>query len=279
MNKKEVKEKMKQLKSKSKENTLVIRLEKDASEIKSIKKANKSPKGQRQIQNSAGNIMDVKNINKFYVSGKNSYHILKDVSLDIKKGEFVVIVGPSGSGKTTLLNIISGLDRATDGNVICKNINLSALKNSELTTFRRNHVGFVFQSYNLLSELNAEDNAQMGRQLQTSNNRRMNISELFTKVGIGGLEKKTIGELSGGQMQRVSIVRALSKNPDIIFADEPTGALDSKSSEMVLDLFKEINKKYKTTIVLVTHDMNITKLADRVIEVNDGEVKIQTRSR
>lgn len=279
MNKKEVKEKMKQLKSKSKENTLVIRLEKDASEIKSIKKANKSPKGQRQIQNSAGNIMDVKNINKFYVSGKNSYHILKDVSLDIKKGEFVVIVGPSGSGKTTLLNIISGLDRATDGNVICKNINLSALKNSELTTFRRNHVGFVFQSYNLLSELNAEDNAQMGRQLQTSNNRRMNISELFTKVGIGGLEKKTIGELSGGQMQRVSIVRALSKNPDIIFADEPTGALDSKSSEMVLDLFKEINKKYKTTIVLVTHDMNITKLADRVIEVNDGQVKIQTRSR
>lgn len=279
MNKKEVKEKMKQLKSKSKENTLVIRLEKDASEIKSIKKANKSPKGQRQIENSKGNIMDVKNINKFYVSGKNSYHILKDVSLSIKKGEFVVIVGPSGSGKTTLLNIISGLDRATDGNVICKNINLSALKNSELTTFRRNHVGFVFQSYNLLSELNAEDNAQMGRQLQTSNNRRMNISELFTKVGIGGLEKKTIGELSGGQMQRVSIVRALSKNPDIIFADEPTGALDSKSSEMVLDLFKEINKKYKTTIVLVTHDMNITKLADRVIEVNDGEVKIQTRSR
>ena len=279
MNKKEVKEKMKQLKSKKKENTLVIRLEKDASEIKSIKKANKSPKGQRQIQNSAGNIMDVKNINKFYVSGKNSYHILKDVSLDIKKGEFVVIVGPSGSGKTTLLNIISGLDRATDGNVICKNINLSALKNSELTTFRRNHVGFVFQSYNLLSELNAEDNAQMGRQLQTSNNRRMNISELFTKVGIGGLEKKTIGELSGGQMQRVSIVRALSKNPDIIFADEPTGALDSKSSEMVLDLFKEINKKYKTTIVLVTHDMNVTKLADRVIEVNDGKVKIQTRSR
>ena len=279
MNKKEVKEKMKQLKSKSKENTLVIRLEKDDSEIKAIKKANKSPKGQRQIENSKGNIMDVKNINKFYVSGKNSYHILKDVSLSIKKGEFVVIVGPSGSGKTTLLNIISGLDRATDGNVICKNINLSALKNSELTTFRRNHVGFVFQSYNLLSELNAEDNAQMGRQLQTSNNRRMNISELFTKVGIGGLEKKTIGELSGGQMQRVSIVRALSKNPDIIFADEPTGALDSKSSEMVLDLFKEINKKYKTTIVLVTHDMNITKLADRVIEVNDGEVKIQTRSR
>lgn len=279
MKKKELKEKMKQLKSKSKENTLVIKLEKDASEIKSIKKANKSPKGQRQIENTKGNIMDVKNINKFYVSGKNSYHVLKDVSLNIKKGEFVVIVGPSGSGKTTLLNIISGLDRATDGNVICKNINLSALKNSELTTFRRNHVGFVFQSYNLLSELNAEDNAQMGRQLQTSNNRRMDISDLFERVGIGGLEKKTVGELSGGQMQRVSIVRALSKNPDIIFADEPTGALDSKSSEMVLDLFKEINKKYKTTIVLVTHDMNITKLADRVIEVSDGEVKIQTRSR
>lgn len=279
MKRKEQNHKIKELKAKQRENTMIIKMQTSPAELKFLKKANKSPKGPKEIKNKKGCILEVKNINKFYVSGKQKYHVLKDANLEIKKGEFVVIVGPSGSGKTTLLNIISGLDRATDGNVVFKDMNISALKTSELTTFRRNNVGFVFQSYNLLSELNAEDNAQMGRQLQTNNSRRMDISELFERVGIGGLEKKTIGELSGGQMQRVSIVRALSKNPEIIFADEPTGALDSKSSERVLELFKEINKKYKTTIVLVTHDMEVTKLADKIIEVSDGEVQTKTQKR
>lgn len=281
MNKKDNNQKIRELKDKQKEKKHIEKLSSNRNKelIKEIKNNNKSLKGDKIMQNSEGNIIDIKALNKTYVSGKTTFQALKDVSFTIKKGEFVVILGPSGSGKTTLLNIISGLDRATEGHVIVNGTNLSALKNAELTTFRRNNVGFVFQSYNLLAELNAYDNAMMGRQLQTNGNKRLDVKELFERVGLKGQEKKAITELSGGQMQRVSIVRALAKNPELIFADEPTGALDSKTSEMVLELFDEINNKYKTTIVFVTHDKDVAKLADKVIHVIDGQVKVEVRKK
>lgn len=277
-NKKENKLKIKELKAKEKEQTKLIELNSSSTKAREYKLANKTPKGERNISNTQNSIIDVIKINKYYATGKSYTHVLKDISLNIKKGEFVVILGPSGSGKTTLLNILSGLDRPTYGDVVVNNINISSLSNSELTTFRRHNVGFVFQSYNLLSELNAIDNALMGSQLQIDGNKRLDVKELFKKVGLEGSEKKAIGELSGGQAQRVSIVRALAKNPEVIFADEPTGALDSKTSEKVLELFKEINQKYNTTIVFVTHDEKIAKLADKLIRVEDGKVTIEKRT-
>lgn len=279
---KETNQKIKELKQKAKEEKELQRLsqEEDAdSRTKEIRLSNKKPKGEKLIENTKGNIIDVDGVEKYYATGKQLYHALKNVSFKIKRGEFIVILGPSGSGKTTLLNVLSGLDRATEGKIIINGTNLSALKNSELTTFRRNNVGFVFQSYNLLAELNAYDNAVMGRQLQMDGNKRLDVNELFERVGLDGQQKKSISELSGGQLQRVSIIRALSKNPDIIFADEPTGALDSKTSEKVLELFDEINRKYNTTIIFVTHDEKIAKLADKIIHVKDGSVEIEERKK
>jgi len=278
---KKTKFKIKELKNKNKELKKLKKLDEPNDQLltKEIKIANKKPKGVKKLANTAGNIIDVTDMNKYYQNGQNNTHVLKDVKLTIEKGEFVVILGPSGSGKTTLLNLLSGLDRPTSGKVIVNGTNLSALKNSELTTFRRNNVGFVFQSYNLLSELNAYDNALMGRQLQTDNNKRLDIKELFEKVGLKGFEKKAVGQLSGGQMQRVSIIRALAKNPQIIFADEPTGALDSETSDKVLKLFSDINAKYKTTIIFVTHNIEVAKLADKVIHVKDGVINIEKRKK
>ncbi len=274
--------KVKELKAKVAESKRVKKLGNEntssrKAEIKLIKKENKTPKGETQISNSPGNIIDVKNLTKTYVRGSTAFDALKNVSLTIKKGEFVVILGASGSGKTTLLNVLSGLDRSTSGQIIVGNTNISALKNAELTTFRRNNIGFVFQSYNLLLELNAMDNARLGQKLQMDANKRLDLDELFEKVGLGDQKKRSINELSGGQLQRVSIIRALAKNPSIIFADEPTGALDSKTSVKVLELFKEINKKYGTTIIFVTHDETIKTLADRLIYVKDGEVNVETK--
>lgn len=274
--------KMLSLKQKVKEYKKLRKINKNTknvqkSELKLIKKANRIPQGERIINNKQGKILEVFNVSKIYVSGKTQFKALDNVSFDIKKGELVVILGESGSGKTTLLNVISGLDRATSGDIVIKNTNLSALRSSELTTFRRNHIGFVFQSYNLLMELNALDNAKLGQKLQTNAHKRLDLNVLFKRLGLEAKEKKTIDELSGGQSQRVSIIRALAKNPALIFADEPTGALDTKTSGKVIELFKEINRKYGTTIILVTHDKSITKIADKIIYVTDGKVKVETQ--
>ncbi len=242
-------------------------------EIRSIKQLNKKPHGSRSIKNNEGNIIDMHGVSKVYVTGHTKFKALRNVNVGIKKGEFVVILGTSGSGKSTLLNVISGLDRATEGEIVVNNINIAALTNKDLTTFRRNNVGFIFQSYNLLPELNAKDNAELGRALQIDGSKREDIQALFETIGIGAKVKSPITEMSGGQLQRVSIARALAKRPEIIFADEPTGALDSDSTEKVLELLKEINKKFGTTIVLVTHDKSIAKLADRVLIVKDGIAK------
>lgn len=248
------------------------------STTKTIIKQNKKPKGELNISNSVSNVIDVINVSKTYVTGNVLYTAIHDVNLQIKKGEFVVIVGPSGSGKTTLLNVLSGLDRATSGDIIVENLNISALSNKQLTNFRKDKIGFVFQSYNLIPELNAHDNALLGQVLQKDVKLRLDIKTLFEQVDLNGKENNSIGQLSGGQAQRVSIVRALAKNPSIIFADEPTGALDSRTSDMVLKLLKYINKEYNTTIILVTHNNEIEKIADKVIEVKDGVIAIKHAS-
>ncbi|MCR8613016.1 MAG: ATP-binding cassette domain-containing protein [Mycoplasma sp.] len=240
---------------------------------KEIKKLNTSPKGTRIIKNSAPDVLiDVKGVTKSYATKSFVFNALKDVSLEIKKGEFVVILGPSGSGKSTLLNVISGLDRSTYGDIIVDNTNISAITDRELVRFRRKKVGFVFQSYNLLSTLNVNDNVDIGRNLQMDKAKRMQIPELLNKMGMENQGKKRTFELSGGQQQRVAIARALAKSPNLLIGDEPTGALDSKSKIEVFELFKEINKK-GTTILIVTHNEQIAKLANKVIRIKDGVIE------
>ena len=164
------------------------------------------------------------------------------------------------------------MDRPTKGKIIINNINISALKNSELTSFRRENVGFIFQSYNLLPSLSARDNAKIGAILQKNPEKRIPVEEIFKKMDLLNLIDSNIKNLSGGQQQKVSIARALSKNPHIIFADEPTGALDSVSADKIIELLLEINKKYKTTIILVTHNPSLKSMADRILNVSDGNV-------
>ena len=241
--------------------------------IKHINKLNNSEKGERLVSNSKKDVLiDVKGLWKTYTGKSLIFHALKGVNLTIKRGEFVVILGPSGSGKSTLLNMISGLDRPTKGQIIIDGHNICALRESELTRFRRDHIGFVFQSYNLMSTLNVKDNVEIGRSLQKDRTLRMNTSSLLNEMGIGGQSSKRTFELSGGQQQRVSIARALSKSPTILIGDEPTGALDTQSGIDVLTLFKKVNKESKTTIIIVTHDKNLAHLADKVIYVKDSQI-------
>ena len=276
---KELKEKLKSTKILNKEKlkikkrkAIVSKNNAPLSTLKQIKLANKKHRGNANIKNTPGNIIDVQNLEKIYVTGNTTYTALKNVTFSIKAGDVVVILGPSGSGKSTLLNVISGLDRSTKGNIIVNNINLVALKNNELTTFRRENVGFIFQSYNLLPSLSAKDNALLGSILQRDPNKRIPIKEIFEKMNLGNMIDSNIKNLSGGQQQRVSIARAIAKNPKILFADEPTGALDSVTSSKIVDLLLYINKKYKTTIVFVTHDESLIRIASKVIVVNDGKV-------
>ncbi|MBX4210095.1 MAG: ABC transporter ATP-binding protein [Mollicutes bacterium PWAP] len=254
------------------ENKLNYQKNMEKEEISQSIKLNKNPKGAPKAKNSDENIIDVKNLNKFYTNKKTIFHALKNINLTIKKGTFNVILGSSGSGKTTLLNMIGGLDNITGGEVIVNNINLTALKIKELTQFRRIFIGFVFQSYNLLPSLNVFDNVEVGMVLQMDKPKRKNINELLERMNMGFAVKKSIYELSGGQQQRVSIARALAKSPSILIGDEPTGALDSKTSAKVFQLFQEINREEKATIIIVTHNPKVAKLADQVIKVENGEI-------
>ena len=242
-------------------------------EIKHINKLNKSGKGERLMPNSNKDVLiDVIGLRKSYTGKSMIFDALKNVNLTIKRGEFVVILGPSGSGKSTLLNMISGLDRPTMGSIIIDGHNICALKESELTRFRRDQIGFVFQSYNLMSTLNVKDNIEIGRSLQKDRKLRMDPNKLLKEMGIANQGSKRTFELSGGQQQRVSIARALSKSPSILIGDEPTGALDTQSGIDVLTLFKKVNKENKTTIIIVTHDKNLAQLADKVIYVKDSQI-------
>jgi len=212
-------------------------------------------------------------VKKWYPNGEQITPILKGINLKIEKGKFVVILGPSGSGKTTLLNLISGLDKTNEGDVFVLGNNLSLLKDSHLTKFRRDNVGFIFQQYNLLSNLTARENAEVGENLNKSKENSMPIEDLFKTIGMEEQMNKYPHQMSGGQQQRVSIARALAKNPEILFGDEPTGALDEEMGRKVLETLVNVKTKYNTTMIIVTHNPNIAELADKVIYVKNGLIE------
>ncbi|MDE6894250.1 MAG: ABC transporter ATP-binding protein [Malacoplasma sp.] len=206
--------------------------------------------------------------------------ILKNINLEINKGEITIILGPSGSGKTTLLNVIAGIDKATSGNCFIKNVDINAISDKELVKFRRNYISYIYQRYGLISILSCYDNIRMGQNLVEKSKRILNIDEIIKIVDIEPLLEKFPHELSGGQRQRVAIARAIIKQPEIMLCDEPTGALDSETSRKIIDLFLEINKKFKTTIVMVTHEPSFVRIATKVIYIKDGEIeKIETVNR
>lgn len=245
---------------------------------KEIDKLNKPHKGDKEISfEHDDSIIELRNVTKFYTNGYVVTQILKGVNLDIKRGDFVIILGPSGSGKTTLMNIISGLDRATDGVTNVCGSNLINLKDSELTKFRQINVGYVFQQYGLLPNLTVKENVEIGADLQIDKSKKLNPEEVLDSFGMLEHKNKFPHQLSGGQQQRVSIARAFAKNPTILFGDEPTGAIDEEMSKMVMKEFVEINKRYKTTVIIVTHNPIFEGLGTLVIKFKDGAVYSMNR--
>ncbi|WP_339046543.1 ABC transporter ATP-binding protein [Spiroplasma endosymbiont of Colias croceus] len=218
------------------------------------------------------NVIELFDVKKSYLTGDLEYEVLKGVNLKIKLGDFVVILGRSGSGKTTLLNIISGLDKPNTGDVFVAGYNLSLLKDSHLTKFRRDNVGFIFQQYNLLTNLTARENAEVGENLAKNKNKNMSIDDIFQVIEMDEHMNKFPSQLSGGQQQRVSIGRALAKNPTILFCDEPTGALDEEMGRKVLEILLDVNREYKTSIIMVTHNPNFQYVANTVINVKNGKI-------
>ncbi|WP_342254512.1 ABC transporter ATP-binding protein [Spiroplasma endosymbiont of Zeiraphera isertana] len=216
------------------------------------------------------NVIELFDVKKSYLTGDLEYEVLKGVNLKIKLGDFVVILGPSGSGKTTLLNIILGLDKPNTGDVFVAGYNLSLLKDSHLTKLRRDNVGFIFQQYNLLTNLTARENAEVGENL--AKNKNMSIDDIFQVIEMDEHMNKFPSQLSGGQQQRVSIGRALAKNPTILFCDEPTGALDEEMGRKVLEILLDVNREYKTSIIMVTHNPNFQYVANTVINVKNGKI-------
>ncbi|CAM3708614.1 ABC transporter ATP-binding protein [Mesobacillus zeae] len=219
-------------------------------------------------------MVEVSNVMKEYGEVGSSFRALKDVSLDIYKGEFVGIMGPSGSGKTTLLNIMSTIDKASSGRILIDSEPVNNLKDNELARFRRDAVGFIFQDFNLLDNMTTRDNIALPLTLNNIKHQIIldKIDELTKLLGISHQVDKYPYELSGGQKQRAAICRALITSPKVIFADEPTGALDSKSSSEVLECLKNINKTMGTTIIMVTHDANAASYCDRIMFLRDGKI-------
>lgn len=215
------------------------------------------------------NVLEIKNIYKSYQMGKIGTIGLDNISLNIKKGEIIVILGPSGSGKTTLLNVISGLDKISKGSILYEGKNIAKYSDRKMTKFRKKHLGFIFQTYNLLEHLNVYENVLVGSSLGHT---KENVDKIIETVGLKKHKKKYMYQLSGGEQQRVSIARALAKNPDIMFCDEPTGALDEKTGKVVLESLIEANEKLGTTMIIVTHNPGIALIADRVIKMNSGKI-------
>ncbi|WP_312443144.1 ABC transporter ATP-binding protein [Lacrimispora sp.] len=216
------------------------------------------------------NLLEVKSISKTYGSGEAAVHALKDVSFSVPKGEFVAIVGESGSGKSTLLNMVGALDTPTSGKVFIDGNDIFSMKDSSLTIFRRRNIGFIFQSFNLIPELNVEQNIIFPVLLDYQKPDKTYLEELLTVLNLKERRHHLPSQLSGGQQQRVTIGRALITRPSLILADEPTGNLDTQNSSEVIALLKEAAKKYEQTIVMITHNRSIAQTADRVLQVSDG---------
>lgn len=219
-------------------------------------------------------MINLKGINKYYTSGDEKLHALKDVDLEVEKGEFLAIMGPSGSGKSTMIKILGLLDKDFEGSYLLDEKEVKTLNDDLLSNLRNKKIGFVFQDFNLIDRLTIKENIElpmlyMGKGIKETKDK---VIELLGKVNLLDKINKYPTQLSGGQQQRISIVRSLVNNPDIIIADEPTGALDSKTSEEIIEIFNELNKE-GITIILITHDINIAKKAKRIVKIFDGNLE------
>ena len=219
--------------------------------------------------------LELKGIKKSFGQGDSHVEVLKGLDLEIDKGEFCVLLGPSGSGKSTLLNIIGGIDSADEGSITINGERLEDMKEKKLSMYRRNHLGYIFQMYNLIPNLTVRENVEVGAYLS---DRPLDVDELLHTLGIYEHQGKLPNQLSGGQQQRTAIGRAIVKNPDILLCDEPTGALDYNTSKEILKLIETVNQKYGNTIVMVTHNDAIKDMADRVVKLRDGMIRKNYRN-
>ena len=217
-------------------------------------------------------ILKVENLTKTYGSGENLVHAVDDVSFSVEKGEFVAIVGASGSGKSTLLHLIGGVDRPTSGKIFVDGNDISKMNDDKLAVFRRRQVGIVYQFYNLIPILTVEENITLPCDLDGRGVDRERLEMILDSFGLRARRKHLPNQLSGGQQQRTSIARALINNPSLVLADEPTGNLDSKSSEEVKSMQKMCNQSYGQTVIMITHNLDIAKQADRIITISDGKI-------
>lgn len=214
-------------------------------------------------------VLKVENLSKNYQMGEVTVRALKDAGFEVEKGEFVVILGPSGSGKSTLLNIIGGMDTPTTGKVYFNGELITDMSDKELTYFRRTKIGFVFQFYNLMATLTAKENVELASELCENT---IDIDEVMNSVGLGDRADHFPSQMSGGEQQRVAIARAVAKNPQILLCDEPTGALDFETGIQILKVLKDINEKYKNTVIVITHNSSIAQMADKVIKMRSGKI-------
>ena len=214
--------------------------------------------------------LEIHELRKSFGAGENRTEVLKGLDFSVEKGEICVLLGPSGSGKSTLLNIIGGIDEADGGYISIDGEKMEEMKEKALTEYRRRHLGYVFQMYNLIPNLNVKENIEVGAYLSDS---PLDIDELLHTLGLYEHRHKLPNQLSGGQQQRTSIGRAIVKNPDILLCDEPTGALDYHTSKEILKLIEDVNRKYGNTIIMVTHNDAIKNMADRVVKLRDGQIR------
>lgn len=214
--------------------------------------------------------LEIKNIKKHFGEGESRVEVLKGIDIEIEKGEFCVLLGPSGSGKSTLLNIIGGIDAADEGYISINGEKTADMNEKALTLYRRKHLGYIFQMYNLILNLNIKENIEVGAYLSDN---PLDVDDLLKTLGLYEHRHKLPNQLSGGQQQRTAIGRAIVKNPDILLCDEPTGALDYNTSKEILQLIEDVNKKYGNTIIMVTHNDAIKQMADRVVKLRDGMIR------
>ena len=214
-------------------------------------------------------VLKVENLSKYYQMGEVAVKALEDVSFEVEKGEFIVILGPSGSGKSTLLNIMGGMDTPSNGTVYFNNELITSFTDKELTMYRRHKIGFVFQFYNLMATLTAKENVELVAEITDSN---INIDEVMEAVGLGDRADHFPSQMSGGEQQRVAIARAVAKAPQILLCDEPTGSLDFETGIQILKVLKDVNVKYNNTVIVITHNASIAQMADKVIKMRSGTI-------
>lgn len=214
--------------------------------------------------------LEIRNLEKYYGEGENRQQVLKGLTTSIEKGSVCVLLGPSGSGKSTFLNIVGGIENSDGGSISIEGVKIQEMNEKKLSLYRRNHLGYVFQFYNLIPNLTVKENIEVGAYLSKN---PLEINELLHVLGLWEHRDKLPNQLSGGQQQRTAIGRAIIKNPDILLCDEPTGALDYKTSKDILQLIEEVNQKYGNTIIIVTHNDAIKNMADKIIKFKDGQIR------